>query len=114
MKHALSGLRHVFSHEKNFRIQVLAASIAVFCMFAFPLRWSERVIVLLLIAGVLILEIVNSAVEHLVDVVTPRLSPQVKLVKDMMAAAVLCMSFAAFLIGIVLFLPYILELALAS
>lgn len=110
MKHALRGLHHVLAHEANFQIQLASGLVTMLLMIVFPLTWNERIIVLLLIFSVLILEIVNSAVEQLVDVVKPRLSNQVKLVKDMMAAAVLCTSLMALIIGLIIFVPHLLEI----
>lgn len=110
LSYALSGLKHVFFQEPNFQVQLASAIVALVMMIGFPLSWNERIVILLLIFAVLILEIVNSAVEQLVDLVKPRLSPQVKLVKDMMAAAVLSSSIAAIIIGSIIFIPYLLEL----
>ena len=110
LSHAFRGLKHVFFQEANFQVQLAVAIVIFALMIFFPLSWNERIIILLLIFSVLILEIVNSAVEQLVDLVKPRLSPQVKLVKDMMAAAVLSSSFAAMVIGTIIFIPYFLEI----
>jgi undecaprenol kinase len=105
--HACRGVKYVFVHEQNFRIQAVVASIVVVVMLLLPLRNIERVLLLGLIMGIFILEIFNSVIEKFVDIVNPRLTYQVKVVKDMMAAAVLIVSIGTGIIGIFIFFPYI-------
>lgn len=61
--------------------------------------------ILLCCALVLSLELVNTAVEALVDLASPDVHPLAKVAKDVAAAAVLVACFIAFLVGLVLFLP---------
>jgi diacylglycerol kinase len=110
MKYAGRGLVHVYTHEQNFRIQVFAAIFVCILMVAFPLSQLERVALLLLIATVLVLEILNSALETFVDILKPRLAYQVKTVKDMMAAMVLLASLTALGIGFMILGPHIFSM----
>ncbi len=108
--YAWKGLKYVFVHEQNFRIQVIIGVCVAIVTWYFPLSTIETVLIIGLILGVFILEIFNSVVEKFVDIVKPRLTYQVKLVKDMMAAAVLILSLGAAIIGTIIFYPYIIEL----
>lgn len=99
VKRASGGLWRIFKEERSFRVQVLAAGVVCVFMVWLPLGFSERLVLILLIAAVLILEIFNSVLERLADALAPRLSYLVKDVKDMMAGAVLLMSVVAVIVG---------------
>lgn len=111
--HAWRGLRLAFRTERSFRIQ-LFFGVAVFAfMWILPLSHSERLVILLAMASVFVLELLNSAVERLADILKPRLDQYVADVKDLMAAAVLIASFFAVLMGLLILGPH-LETFLAS
>ncbi len=103
---ALRGVRVIFQEEQNFSIQVVAAALAVFFMFYFDLTWVERVAVVTVINLVLILEIVNTAIEKTLDIIEPNFDPRIGKVKDLAAAAVLLASLGSIAIGLMVFLPY--------
>lgn len=107
LKDAGRGAVYVFRHEQNFRVQLLLALVVLFFTWFFPLTRGEMIVIILLIFLVLILELLNSAVEKLADVLKPRLSLQIEIVKDIMAAMVLLSSLGAVIIGIIIFWPYI-------
>ncbi len=108
--HALRGIVYVFRHEQNFRFQVAAASVVGVCSWVLPLRGSERIVIMLMIVFILVLELVNSAIEKFTDIIKPRLHLQVGIVKDIMAGTVLIASVGAAVLGISIFSPYIIEL----
>ncbi len=107
IRYALRGLANVFRSEQNFRLQVLAAIVVVVGMLAFPLPLWQRVILILLIAAVLVLEVINTVFERIVDGFKPRIHPVVGEIKDMMAAAVFLVSVVSAIIGILIFWPYV-------
>ncbi len=109
MTYATRGIIYVWQHEQNFRIQCLVGIFVFALIFVFQLRRSEMIVVLLLILLVLLLELLNSAVEKLADVLKPRLSEQIEITKDIMAATVLLSSVGSFIIGLIIFLPHIVE-----
>lgn len=106
---ALRGLAYVFRHEPNFQRHVAAAFFAIALGFLVELRHSEWLIIILLIFLVLILEIVNTALEKLLDTVHPRLRFAVGLVKDIMAAGVLLSALLSLIVGGLIFIPHLLE-----
>jgi len=59
---------------------------------------------------IFVLELINSVLERLVDVLKPRLHPYVESIKDMMATVVLIFSIGAILIGLLIFTPYFVNL----
>ena len=70
----------------------------------------ERCICLLLFGLILSLELVNTALEAVVDLVTKEKKPLAKIAKDTAAGAVLVSAIAAAIIGCIIFVPYLLEL----
>ncbi len=106
-QYALRGFVYVFQHERNFRTQVLAATLVILLMLIYPLRTWERVTLSLVITLVLVLELINTIFEKIVDILKPRIHHYVEIIKDMMAAAVLIASIGAVVVGLMIFLPYI-------
>ena len=99
---ALAGLAAAIRSERSLRFQVLAL-VAVAVLLAVlrvePLWWA---IVGVTAFGVLAAELFNTALEHLVDHLHPQTHPQVRLVKDIAAAAVLMAVCAALTVGLAL------------
>jgi diacylglycerol kinase len=109
-RYAAHGVARVWREEQNFRIQAAGALIVIFAMFAFGLRSSEKAILTLAAAIVLVLELLNSAIERVVDMLKPRLHNQVEEIKDVTAAMVLTASVGAAVVGVLIFWPYLSEL----
>ncbi len=105
--HASRGVVHVWQSQLNFRIQSVAAVVVIVAMFAYRVQPWQKVALLLLIMTVLILEIVNTASEHLVDMLEPRLHHYVRDIKDLMAAAVLLASLVSVAVALVIFWPFV-------
>lgn len=109
-KHALHGLGHVYANERSFRLQCLATVVVLSAGLVVHLETWEFVLVILLCCSVLTLEVLNSAVEVVLDILKPRLSAQVGVAKDIMAGAVFLASVCSAIVGVLLFTPHILEL----
>lgn len=107
VKHALRGLAYVLRYEKNFQNQVIIAILVTIAMFYFNLTRGERIILFLVIMEVLVMELLNTVVERVVDILKPRIHPYARLIKDLMASAVLVSAILAIVIGIIIFLPHI-------
>lgn len=111
--HAWRGLLILSRTEQSFRLQVLLGLAALFLACFLSITTFEFIVILLLIVSVLVLEMINSIFERLVDSFKPRIHPIVGEIKDIMAAAVLVASIFSAAIGLVIFLPRILTLLLA-
>lgn len=107
---AMRGLVHVFRNEKNFQNELVIAFVVVLMMIYFRVTRTETVALVLVIAGVLIMELLNTVVERVVDILKPRIHPYARLIKDLMAAIVLISAIFALIIGFIIFLPYIFAL----
>ena len=109
-KYALAGLKKVWQEEQNFRVHTLVTIIVLVLAFYFQIEVWQLIILILLIALVLILEIINSIMERFVDILKPRIHQYVKDIKDMGAAVVFVGALTAIIIGLIIFLPYFIEL----
>ena len=106
-KHALRGVRIVFKTEQSFRIQTVVGILVIIAAFWLEIRAAELIILFLMVGVVLVLELINSIFERIIDTFKPRLHPAVRDIKDIMAGTVLIASAAAAVIGIIIFWPRI-------
>lgn len=107
---AFSGVKEALKSEPNLKIHLLLAFLAL--LFACFLGFSsvEWTILLLTIALVLILELINTSLEAITDLVSPEIKEKAKVAKDVAASAVLISALTSLLVGVFLFLPKILRL----
>lgn len=113
-RYAFRGLKYVFKNEQNFQIEVLIGIFIIILMFIFPTRTLEKIALFIVIFAVLVIELINTIFERVVDILKPRVHPYAQLVKDIMAAAVLISSAGAVIVGIIIFWPYFTELFLCN
>jgi len=100
---ALEGLIHVLRTQRNMRIHFAIAIAVLIVGLATGVNRLELIALLLAIAFVLIAEMINSAIEHAIDVSTTSFDPLAKLAKDIAAGAVLIASVNAIAIGYLVF-----------
>ncbi len=108
-RYAYTGILIVYQEEKNFRIQLVAAGIAVGAGLFFSLTSVEWAILVLAITAVLAGELLNSAMERYIDIVKPRVSVYAQVMKDIMAGMVLVASLASIVVACFLFIPKVLS-----
>jgi diacylglycerol kinase len=108
-RYAGKGLRQVFREEQSFRVQVIAGILILILSLCFKVKVWEAAALLLVVIIVLVLELINSVFERVVDVLKPRMHPDVETIKDIMAAVVLISSIGAVFIGLLILGPYLLE-----
>ncbi len=110
-RYALSGLAHVLKHEHNARIHLGVAVMVIGSAAALGVSLQELSVLILVIMAVCFAETINTAFEHLCDVVSPEHNPSVKFAKDIAAGAVLICAIGAGLVGLTIFEPYLAEMA---
>jgi len=96
---AVAGWRAAWTRERSFRTQAWFAGFALLALLLLrpaPVWWA---IVALTCALVLALELINSALEGLIDLLHPEIHPEIKAIKDMLAGAVLAISCAALMVA---------------
>jgi len=109
LRHATHGLVTVWKREPNFRIEIVCGFIVCGASYYLALSRLDWIIVLLLIFAVLLCEIVNSVMEAIIDLLSPRYHALAKQIKDMMAAGTLLMAIASVLVGLWIFIPYLMK-----
>lgn len=107
---AIAGIGHVIKSENNFRFHLFATFCVLIAAFFLKISQTEWLFIILAIGMVLIAEAFNSAIEKLVDLASPQKQPLAGWIKDVAAGAVLLAAIAAAIIGLVVFVPYILRL----
>lgn len=108
-RYATRGLVHTFHTQQSFRIQVLAAILVVALMIIVRISTRDAIILITITAAVLTLELINTVVEHLTDLVSAKLVMVAQVVKDAMAAAVLFASIVSVIVGVLIFWPYFVQ-----
>ncbi|WP_235070013.1 diacylglycerol kinase family protein [Turicibacter sp. TJ11] len=106
-KHAFFGILTSFVIGRNIKVHYTALLVAVLGGLYFGISKLEFLAILLISAQVISLEMVNTAIERTVDLVTSDYHVYAKIAKDVAAGAVLIASIIAVIIGGVIFLPYI-------
>ena len=108
LNHAYTGINYCFKFSRNFRIQILCAVIIFFLVLLFKLNTLESLFILATVFSVLILEILNTSIESLVDlVVGKKYSKLAKICKDCSAASVLLASINSIFVAAYIFFPKI-------
>ncbi|MDA2922447.1 diacylglycerol kinase family protein [Patescibacteria group bacterium AH-259-L07] len=104
---ALHGFRAAWRIEQSFRIQVVSALIIVILGIVVRLTSFEWMFIIVAIGAVLSLELLNSMIEKVLDILHPEARERVKIIKDISAAAVLIAALMAIGIGLIVFIPYL-------
>ena len=111
-KYAIEGIQSAFKTEQNLKIHFIVTAIVVFLGILLKIDYIECAICFLLFGFVITAELLNTAIEVTVDLAMPQKNDKAKLAKDIAAGAVLVSSIIAILVGIVIFVPKIINLFL--
>ncbi|MBO7602659.1 MAG: diacylglycerol kinase family protein [Bacteroidaceae bacterium] len=107
---AWKGILTCAGHEQNITFHLVAAIVVVVAGFFFNITHTEWMVVMLCIGTVITAELFNSAIERLVDLVSPEWQKIAGEVKDIAAGAVLVTAITAAIVGLIVFLPYVIAL----
>lgn len=106
---AFAGIWQILLHERNFKVHVLALLAVISAGLYFHITTQEWINILLVSALVLSLEAINTAIEKLCDMHTKEIHPQIKLIKDVAAGAVLIAAIFALVIAFLIFTKYLVK-----
>ena len=109
LTYALQGVHRFFSKERNGQIQAVFGLAAILLGFILSISSFQWLLVLLCIGLVISLEMINSAIEKLCDLVTADFHPAIKIIKDVAAGAVLVASIFSLIVGLLIFIPAIVQ-----
>jgi diacylglycerol kinase len=111
LKKKINSFRYAFRgigialKEPNMKIHIMIASLVVSAGILLNLSPTEWMVISVVISLVIICEMINTAIEHLVDLISPELHPKAGIIKDLCAGAVLIAAICAVVIAIFIFIP---------
>ena len=106
---ALNGLKFVFKNEGHFKFHTVVFILILLLGYYFRLETWEWTTILLCSLFVFISEILNTALEQLCDYIQPKQDVSIGLIKDIAAGAVLISAIIVAVVGVIIFLPYIIN-----
>jgi diacylglycerol kinase len=107
-KPAIRGTKFVLMNEHNARIHLGAALAAIILGIVLKIGKAEWLVILLCIGLVLAFEIMNSAVEKMVDFISPGINDKARLIKDIAAGSVLVAAVVSLMAGLIIFIPHVI------
>ena len=93
--------------ERNFQIEVFALLVNLFLIVFLKLNTVDAAIILIVSFSVLSLEILNTAIEKVCDIIQPEFDLRIKVIKDISAAAVVLMALASVVVGVLVYWKYL-------
>ncbi len=108
LRYALRGIAEMLRSQHNSRVHLGATLAVLVAGLYFRLGGVEWCLLIFAVALVWVTEALNTALELLCDVASPEFHPLVAKCKDVAAAAVLLSAIAALVVGLVIFIPYLL------
>jgi diacylglycerol kinase len=108
--YAFEGIHYVFRNDQNLLAHFLVGALVIGASIFLHVTPFEMGILGLTIMMVISAEMINSAIEKMVDLITKEHRAEAKIAKDVAAGMVLLTAIAAFIIGALIFLPYIIRI----
>jgi len=108
--HAIKGILQIVKNERNFRIQLAIAILVTLTGIILKISHNDWIAVGFLIALVLISEAFNSVIEAVCDTVSKEYRVNIKYAKDVSAGAVLVSAILSVILGLIIFIPYIIKI----
>ena len=109
LRYALAGLWYSTTHEPHFQIILGIGGLVLVLGYVAGINPSDYAIILLAIAMLLCAEMLNTALEAVVDLASPQLHPLAKTAKDVAAAAVLVVIAADVGVALIILLPHVFK-----
>jgi diacylglycerol kinase (ATP) len=106
---AIEGILHGAKTQRHLRYHFFSAAIVLFVSYILGVSRSEFIILSLAVILVLSAEMMNSAIEAIVDLISPEYTEKARIAKDIAAGAVLTTAFGAAVLGYVVLFPYIVS-----
>lgn len=94
---------HAVRTEQNMQFHIIATVAVIVAMFILPTTYTQKMVLAFLIVFVITLELVNTAMERVLNIIEPEYHKQVRIAKDVTAAAVLVGALGSLVIGLAIF-----------
>ncbi len=108
--YAFDGLKYAFKYEQNILVHSLVTIVVILAGIFFKISYLEWLSIFLIIGLVIATELINTSIEATIDLITDQINPLAKIAKDTAAAAVLVFGLTAIIIGVIIFLPKIINM----
>ena len=109
-KYAITGIISSFKTERNMKIHILIAILVVLLGSILKISKTEWILCIFAIAMVICAELFNTSIETIVDMITKEKNEKAKIAKDVSAGAVLITAIGAAIVGLIIFLPKIVQI----
>lgn len=109
-KYAIEGIISSFKTERNMKIHVLIMLLVIVAGILLKVSLLEWIILVIMISLVISAELFNTTIETVVDMITKEKDEKAKLAKDVSAGAVLVLAIGSIIVGLIIFVPKILNL----
>lgn len=106
-KYAIDGVITGIKQERNMKIHIIIVILVIAFGIILKINKIEWIICIILFGNVISLELVNTAIESTVDLITLDKNPKAKIAKDVAAGSVLIVAITAAIIGLIIFIPKI-------
>ncbi len=103
--YAFLGFKKSFREEANMKVHIIMAILVIICGFLFKVSILEWICLLFAIGLVIGAELLNTAIENLVDLVTLEKNEKAGLIKDVSASFVMILALISAIIGLIIFVP---------
>lgn len=110
IKYSVQGLVHGYKNEQSLWLHGISSILAIILGIILNISFNQWAIILIALVVVLAVELLNTAIEATVDLVTKEIHPLAKVAKDSASAAAFVSSIVATIICIFIFIPYIIDL----
>lgn len=107
---AIEGILHAARTQRHLRYHFYSAAAVLLVSYIFGVSRTEFMIISLSVIAVLLSEMFNTAIEAIVDIISPNHSEKARIVKDIAAGAVLVTVFGAAVVGYIVLSPYIRDI----
>ncbi len=108
-KYSIEGLKYAYKNEQSLLIHFIATVLAIILGLTFKISHMEWAVLCIALGVVLASELINTAIEAAVDLITLEINPLAKIAKDCGSAATFVFSMIAAVIGIIIFIPKIMH-----
>lgn len=109
-KYALSGFGFAITNNRNMQIHLVLALAAILLSWFFQIEKGEFLAIIVMVVLVMSAEMINTSIEEMTNLITTEHRKEAKIAKDVSAGMVLIVSIGAAIVGIYIFLPYLLTL----
>lgn len=109
-QYAFQGLFHTVKYNQNFRIQIAGALLVILASIYFEVNPFEMGILGVMILLVMCAEMINTAMEEMVNLITTNHQKEAKIAKDVAAGMVLLTFLGSIIVGVLIFFPYVVKL----